>query len=573
VRVYCTLVQYSRPGVSRAVFRRCFLRTCAVVGFLSSWGLEARAQPQTPPAAAQPASTQGVLSEQVPATVMVWNRPVAVFRAPYASRDPGQRAEAAAARIESALDGLIPEEIRYDIVQSGTDRAALILSGAGMLFAILEGDLPQDTARSLETAGAQAVDRLQAVLRERAEQRQWRVLLRSTVEALLATVAFAAIWLASRRALQWLRGRLTRAAARRIMGAAIAGIDPRPLVFATLGWLIRVVELAVRLAAAYLWLTFVLSRFAYSRPWGLRLGGFLIDTVTRMAAAVVDHLPNLITLAIILFVTRTIAAAAGAWFRAVERGDLPVSWIDPIAARAARRLGVLAIWLFAITVAYPYVPGANTDAFKGVSVFLGLVVSLGSVGVVGQIMGGLFVLFNRALRPGDVVKVGDVHGVVKDLGIVSITVSTRTQEEVTIPNSVVVADAIRNFSRAHAGAVVLSTSVTIGYDAPWRQVHAMLLLAAARTDGVLREPAPVVYATTLSDFYVEYELVAHGAASVARSALLSKLHEQILDVFNEHGVQIMSPHFEGQPEKPAIVERSKWFADPAEKTTSRTQKG
>jgi small-conductance mechanosensitive channel len=225
---------------------------------------------------------------------------------------------------------------------------------------------------------------------------------------------------------------------------------------------------------------------------------------------------------------------------------------------------VLAIWLFALTVAYPYVPGASTDAFKGVSVFVGLVVSLGSAGVVGQIMSGLFVTFNRALRPGDVVHVGDVHGVVRKLGLVSVTLSTRAQEEVTIPNAVVVSGAIRNYSRGDRATVVLSTSVTIGYDTPWRQVRAMLLLAASRAEGVLTEPAPMVHETALMDFYIQYELVAHGDVAVSRPELLSRLHEQILDVFNEHGVQIMSPNFEGQPEQPAIVHPSKWFAEPAD---------
>jgi small-conductance mechanosensitive channel len=262
-------------------------------------------------------------------------------------------------------------------------------------------------------------------------------------------------------------------------------------------------------------------------------------------------------------VTRAVAAAVAAWFRAVERGDLSVSWLDPVAALAARRLAVLAIWLFALTVAYPYVPGASTDAFKGVSVFVGRVVSLGSAGVVGQIISGLFVTFNRALRPGDVVHLGDIHGAVKKLGLMSVTVSTREHEEVTIPNAVVVAGAIRNFSRGHRASVVLSTSVGIGYDTPWRQVRAMLLLAAARTDGVLPEPAPIVYETRLSDFYIEYELVARGDAAASRSVLLSRLHEQILDVFNEHGVQIMSPNYEGQPDKPVTVDPSKWFAEPA----------
>ena len=503
------------------------------------------------------------MPEYPPASLIVWNRTLAEFRAPFASSTPQQRAAAASARIESALERLDPDEIRYTIAQAGADRGVMIVGGTGVLFGILEGDLPQDSAVSLETAGAQAVGRLQTLLRENMEQQQWPNVLRSSVQALLATVAFVTIWVASMRAHRWLLAGLTRHADKWVREEAISGIEPRSLVYAILEWLLRLVEFGVRMAAGYIWLTFVLSRFVYSRPWGQTLGVFFIDTVRRMVASVVDEIPNLITLGIILFVTRAIARAVGAWFRAAERGDMAVSWLDPVAATAARRLAVLAIWLFAITVAYPYVPGANTEAFKGVSVFVGLVVSLGSVGVVGQIVGGLFVTFNRALRPGDMVKVGNVSGVVKQLGLVSVTLRTRAQEEVTIPNSVVVADAIRNFSRASSDGVVLSTSVTIGYDTPWRQVRAMLLLAASRTEGVLREPPPAVFEIALTDFYVEYELVAQGATGVPRSIILSKLHEQILDVFNEHGVQIMSPHFEGQPDKPAIVERSKWYAEPA----------
>jgi small-conductance mechanosensitive channel len=512
------------------------------------------------------------MSDQRPATLTVWNRTLAVFRTSLGSSAPSLRADAAGARVTSAIERLSPDEIRYSLVEVGNDRGAMIVGGAETLFAVLEGDLPQDTATTLDTAGAQAVNRLKVLLRERAEQRQWSVLLRSILEGLLAAVAFVAFWLVSRRALEWVLNRLTFHAAKRIRDPGIPGINTRSLVYVVFRWAMRLSELAVRLAAAYLVLTFVFSRFAYSRPWSQTLGALLIDTFTRMAAAVVDQLPNLITLGMILFLTRAIAAAVAAWFRAVERGDVSVSWLDPVAALAARRLAVLTIWLFAIAIAYPDVPGASTDAFKGVSVFIGLVVSLGSAGVVGQIMSGLFVTFNRALRPGDVVHLGDTHGVVRTLGLVSVTVSTRAQEEVTIPNSVVVAGAIRNFSRAHPATVVLSTTVTIGYNTPWRQVRALLLLAAARTEGVLEEPAPTVYETALSNFYIEYELVAHGNVTVLRSVLLSRLHEQILDVFNEHSVQIMSPNFEAQPDQPAIVDRSKWFAEPATRMDARMAK-
>ena len=541
---------------------RCALLCCVTLLATAGAPVGAQAPPNQP---ALSASTQALASDQLPSNVDVWNRTIAVFRTSLGSSTPRQRADAATARIEAGIQRLSPDEIQYSVVQVGNDRGAIVVGGAEALFAILESDLPQDTATTLETAGAQVVNRLQALLRERAEQRQWPVMLRSIMEAVLAAVAFLAFWLLSRHALEWLLNPLTAHAAKRIRDPGIPGIDTRSFVFTGLRLLIRLSELAVRLAAAYLALTFIFSRFAYSRPWSQTLGRFLIDTFTRMAAAVVDQLPNLITLGMILFVTRAVAAAVAAWFRAVERRDLSVSWLDPVAALAARRLAVIAIWLFALTVAYPYVPGASTDAFKGVSVFVGLLLSLGSAGVVGQIMSGLFVTFSSALRPGDVVHVGDTHGVVRKLGLVSVIVSTRAKEEVTIPNSVVVSGAIRNFSRGHPATVVLSTSVTIGYDTPWRQVRGMLALAATRTDGVLPEPAPTVFETALSDFYVEYELVAYGNATVPRSVMLSRLHEQILDVFNEHGVQIMSPHFEGQPEHPAVVDRSKWFADPATK--------
>jgi small-conductance mechanosensitive channel len=152
---------------------------------------------------------------------------------------------------------------------------------------------------------------------------------------------------------------------------------------------------------------------------------------------------------------------------------------------------------------------------------------------------------------------------VKNLGLVSVTLATRSKDEVTIPNTVIVTGAITNSSRGHSATFAMSTSVNVGYDTPWRQVQALLLLAAARTDGVQQAPAPTVFQTALSDFYITYELVAYGDATASRPVVLSRLHERILDVFNEHGVQIMSPNFEAQPDRRVVVDPSQWFADPA----------
>ena len=160
----------------------------AVGALLCCMGLVAvtadvRAQAPTAPAASQPSAQSVLPSQQAPATVMVWNRALAVFRTSLRSTTPRHRADAATARLEPAITQLSPDEIRYSVVQVGADRGAIVLGGAEALFAILDGDLPQDTATTLDAAGAQAVSRLQTVLRERSEQRRWPVLLRSIIEA------------------------------------------------------------------------------------------------------------------------------------------------------------------------------------------------------------------------------------------------------------------------------------------------------------------------------------------------------------------------------------------------------
>jgi small-conductance mechanosensitive channel len=222
------------------------------------------------------------------------------------------------------------------------------------------------------------------------------------------------------------------------------------------------------------------------------------------------------------------------------------------------------IWIFSLTVAYQYIPGSESDAFKAVGVFAGLMISLGSAGLVNQVMSGLVMVYARALRPGELVRAGEVVGVVTEVSLLSTKVVTPRREQVTIPNAVLAGTMITNYSRlAGEDGPMVATAVTIGYDAPWRQVHALLLLAAERTPGLRREPQPYVLQKALSDFYVEYELRAHLERSESRFQVLSDLHAQIQDAFNEFGVQIMSPHFEGQPERPVVAPPAAWYAAPA----------
>jgi len=222
--------------------------------------------------------------------------------------------------------------------------------------------------------------------------------------------------------------------------------------------------------------------------------------------------------------------------------------------------------VFALAIAYPYLPGAQTEAFKGLSVLVGLMISLGATSVIGQAFNGFILMYSRAYRPGDYVRIGESEGTIQSLGTFVTRIRTGLGEEVTLPNSTVMAAAIRNYSRSVPGAgCVLDICVTIGYSAPWRQVHAMLEEAARRTTEISANPAPFVRQTALSDYYVEYRLVSYTRLEdpVLRADALNHLHGNIQDVFNEHGVQIMSPHYMMDPKDPQVVPKERWHLPPA----------
>jgi small-conductance mechanosensitive channel len=242
---------------------------------------------------------------------------------------------------------------------------------------------------------------------------------------------------------------------------------------------------------------------------------------------------------------------------------MTIPGVYPETAHPTRRIIVALLWMFALIVSYKYLPGSDSEVFKGVSVFVGLVVSLGSTGVMNQLMSGLMVTYSRALRVGDFVRIGETEGIVIQLGTLSTKIKTLRNEEITIPNALVVSQATTNYSRHAADGIFAPTSVTIGYDAPWRQVHALLLLAAQRTDGVRTEPAPLVLQTELCDFYVKYTLAVCLSRPQQRYTILTTLHANIQDAFNEYGVQIMSPNYEADPNSAKVVPPSRWYAAPA----------
>jgi small-conductance mechanosensitive channel len=237
----------------------------------------------------------------------------------------------------------------------------------------------------------------------------------------------------------------------------------------------------------------------------------------------------------------------------VEAGTAMLPGVYPETAGATRRILVGAVWLITLAAAYPYLPGSGSEAFKGLSLVVGLGLSLGSTGIVAQAMSGLVVIYSRALSRGDCVRVGEIEGVVTEVHLLSTRILTIQGEEVTIPNTVVVNGPVKNFGRATKGqGALVSARVSIGYDAPWRTVHALLLAAAKETPGIRAEPVPYVLQRALDDFYVQYELFAAVENPVDRPVVASALHGRIQDGFAAAGVQIMSPHYVFQPRHPVL---------------------
>lgn len=539
-----------------------WLHRCAFLLILSLLWLSSCAWATDSPAAAASASS-ALDAAPSGAPVEVWNRTIITLYASFHGMQSDERAKAASARINGVLDKITPEELSTTWVESGNEKGVLVRAGSLVLFGVLPGDAESSDRAVIEKSANQAVDALRAVLRERQQATQPRLLLVGLIYSVVATVLLLV--------LGWLVIRLHRFTKRRLITITqarlkldIAGFDLRPVIWTLLRRLVALVHLLLMLFLGYLWLSFVLRQFPYTRPWGTQLGEYLVDIALRMATGLVDQLPNLLTLVVIYLITRAVVRLIGSWFQAVEGGSVAVGWLDATTANVTRRLVSILIWLFALIVAYPYIPGAGTDAFKGVSVFLGLMLSLGSAGIVNQVMSGLVVLYSRAVRKGDFVHVGDYEGTVRELGALSMKLVTRTREEVSVPNSVLSSTPMRNLTRqANDTGMLLTTSVTIGYDTPWRQVVALLELAASRTPGLLQDPRPFVLQTALSDYYIEYLLNVATLYPAVHKQTESDLNRNIVDAFNEFGVQIMSPHFRRQPDQNILVPSEHWYDAPA----------
>ncbi len=498
------------------------------------------------------------------ADLTLLNRHVVRFRGNLLGATPQQRA----ARGERNLAELLQ---RGDdtITVRPTDLGNIVLIGGQMAFVLSPDDTDKLAGQTLAALTDTTLARLRIVIAESRESRDSEALLKGLGFALAETGVALVLAFGLARLRGWAGARLVVEVDRRAGSLKLAGTEliRRERILAALGWLVNAVYWLLLALLANTWLGLVLARFPYTRAWGEQLNGYLLGVAAHIGGGILGALPDLLIVGLTFLIARSVVGLLKPLFDHVATGEAGTAWLDRDTVEPTRKIANILIWIFALVMAYPYLPGAQTEAFKGMSVLIGLMVSLGASSIVGQGASGLILMYSRTLRSGEYVRIGDHEGTIVSMNLFTTRLRTGRGAEITLPNALIVGSATRNYSRTSSGrGFMIDTTVTIGYDTPWRQVEAMLVEAALRTSGVLPDPAPRVFQTALSDFYPEYCLVAQATPAGAnpRADILSRLHANIQDVFNEYGVQIMSPHYIDDPANEKVVPPSHWFTPPAQ---------
>jgi len=326
---------------------------------------------------------------------------------------------------------------------------------------------------------------------------------------------------------------------------------------------LRVVRAIALLLVIVAYLDFVLGRFPATRPFSRHFLDWVTGPLATIGWAIAVEMPNLVFLAILSFVFRFALKLIRLFFDAVGHGTVRLAGFEAEWALPTYKIVRFAVIAFGLIVAYPYIPGAQSAAFKGVSIFVGVLFSLGSSSAIANLIAGYMMTYRRAFRVGDRVQIGEAIGDVTAMRLQVTHLRSLKHEELILPNSQLLNSTVINYSSlARSGGLILHTVVAIGYDTPWRQVEAMLL-AAERTPGLLKEPRPFVLQQQLADFAVHYELNVYCDDAQAMLQLYIELHKHVLDMFNEYGVTIMTPAYRADPPTPKLVARQDCYATPA----------
>ena len=469
-----------------------------------------------------------------------------------------QRAEGIEKRIRKALADAAITDTSVKVM-AGEDRM-VITAGSEFIMNVYDGDGQKNGVSKTVLAEFYA-QKIRHAIKAYHADRSRPVVIRQVVHAAIATaiaivVVLILMWLV-RRGRNWIRQRIqTKIDSLEDKSFKLIRSGQLWKAFQLLFRLIRIVLIIVIIAA---YIQYILGLFPWTKGLSAYIFRLFLEPLQKLGTGFIGFLPSLAFLVVIYFVTRYLLKLVRLLFTGIKDGGIRISGFDPDWALATFKIVRLVVIVFAFVIAFPYIPGSDTDAFKGISVFVGVLFSLGSSSFISNIIAGYSMTYRGAFKKGDRIQVDGTVGIVEEQKLMITKLRSLKNEEIVIPNSVILNSNIINYSsRSKDLGLILHTTVGIGYETPWRLVDAMLKEAATRTQGLLTQPAPFVLQQALGDFAVTYELNVYCDDAQRIPQFYTALHQNILDVFNENNVQIMTPAYEGDPEIPKVVPKDQW---------------
>jgi len=456
---------------------------------------------------------------------------------------PQDRARAVRERLERLAKD--PYAGRDTVTATDQELTSELVSGETVVMTVTERDA-QPTGKSRQELAKDYAQKIQAALARFREQVTLRSLIIDAGLALLDTVILIILLVLSNKAFPKIYTRIDAWRGTVIRSIKIQRVEllSADQIAAGLAGLARAVRVFAVLFLLYVYLTSVLGIFPWTRGISTTLLDAVVSTIKTIGLAFSTYVPNVVSIAVIILVTRYIIKLISLLFTGIGRGAITFAGFHRDWAEPTYKIVRFLVIVFAAIACFPYIPGSQSEGFRGISVFLGLLISLGSAAAIGNVIAGVVLTYMRPFRVGDRVQIADTTGDVMEKTLLVTRVRTIKNVDVTIPNAMVLGSHLINFSScAREQGLILHTSVTIGYDAPWRTVHELLISAAQATAHISAKPEPFVLQTGLNDFYVTYELNAYTDQPNLMATIYAGLHQNIQDKFNEAGMEIMSPHF------------------------------
>jgi len=453
-----------------------------------------------------------------------------------------ERAQAVNRRLEAILLST-PARVQPTVRRS--DLGLLILIGDEPIIAVTEADARAE-GLSPEALADRWASAIQAgILQGSAQRIRDTLLRRMLIVGAVILVSFGLLTLlgrARRRLASWLATRRHRISAFRFKGLELVSAER---IYRAGDRILFLGTVAAMLLIAIAALLLVFGQFPATRTYAYQVFLWLWDPLVNIGKGVLGYLPNLFYILVIVVVTRVILRGISFIFEQAHRGVISLEpWVHADVARPTSQIIKAVLIIVALFFIAPLIPGTGSTAAQGISVILGLMVSFGSTSTVGNLIAGIVLTYMRPFQPGDRIKIGDTTGDVIERTFLYTKILTIKNEQVIVPSLQALGGAMVNYSvKAADRPLILYTSVTIGYDAPWRRVHELLIRAAERTSGICRNPEPFVLQTALNDFFVSYQLNAYTDQPNKMAMIYSELHQNIQDSFNEGGIEIMSPHY------------------------------